>query len=469
MLIFTDMFMKKSVFLAIASSLLLFSCTTVDGPDQKDETPDTPVTPVDPEEPEVMSVTEQKEYLEKIGLEFIGMVPASDFKKIYNQMKSTHELYEDYDWDNVEEWAESAYDASLKALDQYTESWVDDYGSFAFKYVQEYNVYESLLLASNFTGRFTAGSGKWTYSKDDNLCFVFKNKKGEECRVELKTSGEVVKVYFGEMSDRTGYHWSYGSYTDTKYEFFDLTQYTIGIPETILITYTEGGDVLVDLEITTKLSDLRGKEFDISKSDLSFTSTLKLNNGYQISGGISYNANEQASVVCALKKDDTSLLTMAFAADISGIPSCNVSAFSSDDFDEDDYNTDNVNGSVKYVKVDVLGKVQVQGTLTNVRKFVEYLEKAADNNKNQANFVSYVNQANGLVDVNLFYDGSDVKQAYVKLEPFSDGRTWDCEPVLWFFDGTSYSTFEAFFNETDFKKFIDAAERLLDDYEKLFD
>ena len=65
-----------------------------------------------------------------------------------------------------------------------------------------------------------------------------------------------------------------------------------------------------------------------------------------------------------------------------------------------------------------------------------------------------------------------VKQATVKLEPFiseSWGGTtyWEAEPVLNFYDGSSYSTFEAFFNDKDFKSVIDTFEELADKYAAL--
>ena len=38
-----------------------------------------------------------------------------------------------------------------------------------------------------------------------------------------------------------------------------------------------------------------------------------------------------------------------------------------------------------------------------------------------------------------------------------------------FYDGSSYSSFEVFFNESDFKKVIDTYEELLDEYEDMIE
>ena len=78
-----------------------------------------------------------------------------------------------------------------------------------------------------------------------------------------------------------------------------------------------------------------------------------------------------------------------------------------------------------------------------------------------------------MIDFNLFYNNSAVKQATIKLEPFqksSWNRTkWEFEPIMVFFDGSSYSTFKAFFNSDDFESVINQFEDLLDDYKDLVD
>ena len=100
------------------------------------------------------------------------------------------------------------------------------------------------------------------------------------------------------------------------------------------------------------------------------------------------------------------------------------------------------------------------------------MESANDNKDNEKNFKSYITQANSLLDLNLFYDGKAVKQASVKFEPFAGEswgsyQYWDAEPVLYFYDGSSYSTFEAFFNDKDFKSVIDTFKGLADKYAAL--
>ena len=101
------------------------------------------------------------------------------------------------------------------------------------------------------------------------------------------------------------------------------------------------------------------------------------------------------------------------------------------------------------------------------------MEKADANDNNESTYKSYILQANSLLDIGLYYGNSNTKQASVFLEPFQQDdyyeRNWYCEPVLKFSDGTTYSTFEAFFDETSFQDVIDKFNALIDEYTDMVD
>jgi hypothetical protein len=249
---------------------------------------------------------------------------------------------------------------------------------------------------------------------------------------------------------------------------------TIGVPEKMTVSLTENGTSVVKTTLKIDLSGISGSEFNLSSSNLSVSSLTELNNGYTFDmSQVAYTA-AKPFVKYAISKNDVELVSFAAAADLNDIPSCNFSAFSSENFDVDDYDTDDANAKNAYVKFDMMGKLQIQGTISDVRKFADYIEKAEEYDTNESTFKSYVNLANSLMDISLFYDGSAAKQAAVKFEPFIDeswgGMTyWYAEPVMVFYDGSSYSSFEAFFNEIDFRRAIDAFEALANRYADLVD
>lgn len=485
---------KRNIFKLLSLGFSLAVCIVACDKNNDDNTDDnngnngdsgkteTPIEVVEPSVGEAMSQADQKEYLETVALEFMDLTPASDYKALVELGEYVADTYEDYDWDNVEDWAEDAFEATrealgIKTIDSDTSIWTSSWDgtTYTFIYNDIYTNYKALLLASNFTGHFTANNGKWMQDKANDLQFIFTDKQGQQCVAKLETIGSVKKVYAGDVYDNQDHDYDDRGNISISNEYYDRIKCTIGVPEKIVATLTQGGKQVVKTTVNINLDGINNDEFDISKSSLSISASTELNNGYKIEvQKVAYTGNTNASASCVLSKDGKQIVSMGAASDVNALPSVNVSAFSSDEFDEDDYNWDDVNGKKAFVKLDILGKVQMQGTISDIRKFVDYIDAADDNDRDERNYKSYINQANALMDVNLFYDGKNVKQASTKLEPFADedwnGRTeWDVEPVIYFFDGTSYSTFEAFFNERDFKKTIDAFEKLIDNYADLTD
>lgn len=426
-----------------------------------------------------MSSADQKEYLETIAWDFMDMMPSSDFNEIGELCRFIRNNYEeDYDWDNVEKWAKDAFDAAREALGTKTtetEEWSDWWGNYNYMYNYIYNNYKALLMASNFTGHFTASNGRWILENANDLQFIFADKRNQQCILSVLTSGNVKRVHAFNIDDWKDYDYERSGNTYINNEYYDRTQCTIGVPERILVRLTRGGHQVVQATINIDLNSLNGEEFDISQNSFSISTCIEWNNGYKFDvSKVTYTANTNASVAFTMSKNDINLVTIGVAGDIVDIPSVNVSAFSLDGFDSDDYDFDVSNVKNAYVKLDILGRIQIQGTLSDVRKFSDYLEDAEENERDERIFKSYVTMANSLADINLFYDGKNVKQAAVRMEPFANetwnGQIyWETEPVIFFYDGSSYSAFDVFFNEKDFKNTIDSFKSLVNMYSALVD
>ena len=118
-----------------------------------------------------------------------------------------------------------------------------------------------------------------------------------------------------------------------------------------------------------------------------------------------------------------------------------------------------------------MDKVKVMGKVKNVRRYVENLIDADKNDENEGKFKSYINQANELADINIYYDNKSTKQAKVELEPFEDsyyyGKYWYADYVLRFNDGSTYSTFDTFFGGNEFKDVVKKFEKLMENYKEL--
>ena len=466
--------MKKLVSLLLIGSVFSLSSALVScgGDDDSVDSPIVNPDPIKPEEPsknEAMTPLEQKEYLDVIARGFMDKTPASDFNeisKLYNHISNTYT--DNYDWDVVEDWGSEIFESlkeSLGTTDKEQEK--DSWGEYNYIYTN----YKALVMASNFKGQFKAIGNKWELSKADDLQFIFSDQHGKECVLKLVTSGNVKKVFIGNIDEWVDYNYDYSNDYYISNDYYDRTQLTVGVPENIVVTLTQGGSQVVKVTVKLNIGDLSNDKFDLSKNQLTASTLVELNNGYKFNvSQVAYNGNNKTSVSFDMSKNGESLASVAFSSDISGIPSCNIDAMVSGNIDEEDFNNSNMKNV--YVKLDIMGKLQIQGTLSDVRKFTDYINEADDKDDDEKTFKSYVNQANSLANFNLFYDGKSTKQATVTLEAFEEEswngmKYWYMEPMLNFYDGSSYSTFDAFFNDKDFKSVIDAFEKLADNYASL--
>ena len=466
--------MKKLVSLLLIGSVFSLSSALVScgGDDDSVDSPIVNPDPIVPEEPsknEAMTPLEQKEYLDVIARGFMDKTPASDFNEISKLCNHISNTYTDnYDWDEVGDWGSEIFESlkeSLGTTDKEQEK--DSWGEYNYIYTN----YKALVMASNFKGQFKAIGNKWELSKADDLQFIFSDQHGKECVLKLVTSGNVKKVFIGNIDEWVDYNYDYSNDYYISNDYYDRTQLTVGVPENIVVTLTQGGSQVVKVTVKLNIGDLSNDKFDLSKNQLTESTLVELNNGYKFNvSQVAYNGNNKTSVSFDMSKNGESLASVAFSSDISGIPSCNIDAMVSGNIDEEDFNNSNMKNV--YVKLDIMGKLQIQGTLSDVRKFTDYINEADDNDDDEKTFKSYVNQANSLANFNLFYDGKSTKQATVTLEAFEEEswngmKYWYMEPMLNFYDGSSYSTFDAFFNDKDFKSVIDAFEKLADNYASL--
>lgn len=470
-------FLSKYKFLAFACciSIVLASCdktTTEDPQDPQDPNtpenpnPSTPSEPSIPSQDEAMSPVAQKQYLESVGIQLLEYFKINKFNELTDLLSYSYNTYSNYSCDNISSWASEIYQDLINVSGQTSEK--DKDGNTIY-----YNNSTVLIMASNFHSHFIAQNGTWVKvenATNDNLQFEFKDQHNQTCILKLSSSGEIKKVRVANFDD--WYDSDYNSSTNTYSDYYDRTQLTIGIPEQIVLTLTCNEKVMLKETLNIDLSSITNEQFDFSKSSINLSAILELCNGYKIElSKASYTPNNLC-IDFNLSSNGTSLIKMTTSSDIKDIPSIKLEDLYS--FDEDDYDISNTSASNAYAKIDILGKVQVQGAISQVNKYIEYLYSAENNDTNESEFKSYINQANALTKFYVLYDGTETIQASIKLEPFvesgygSYSDYWYYEPVFVFYDGSSYCSLEAFFYDADFKKVLDTFEQIIEDYSNKF-
>ena len=423
-----------------------------DDPIEKPNTPDTP-TPSNPQGDKKLNSTEQKEKLETIAKAFMAEVNANNFTSLKNLASYCYNHYidnDDFDNDVVSEWFEDALQA---AAGDPVKTKNEKYGNW----IESRKMYNRVIALSNFTGHFTAQSKSWKKETAEDLQFNFTDQDGKKCNITVAHSGDVKKAYITDTED--WYDWDYDSNKGEYTEYVNEYKEYVMVPEHITITLTQNGSKVIETVVNIDHSAFTGPEVDLSKDGLVTNVIAKIADFTWEVQRAEYSAkSHKASITGYMKKGSTTLAT--FQAEAGGL-----------DITNESFN----DARQATISFDLLGQMQIKATCSNVKKYAELIDQAEENDENGPLFKSYINQANELTDIDVYYDKGSVRQAKMKLMTFeeksywSSYSYWDYEPVIYFDDNTSYSTFNAYFNESDFRSVIDTFESLIRGYENLFE
>lgn len=448
--------MKKRWYLLLALPLVLGAPTVLsscgdDEPDpiEKPNNPDTPNTPGDNNQGETKLDSEsQKLKLQATAQKFMKEVPADEMRNLSQLADYVNDAYIDnskFSNDVVTDWFKKLIDSNLSpdGKEDISNYWSKEY-------------YKRIIELSQFKGKFVAGKEGWTKSNADDLQFEFKDQNGITCVLTLKTSGKTAKVYVDETWGDCKYEPTIDGEYSKRIDVIEKNY--VYVPEHITTTLLQGGNTLVSAEVNIDHSQFLGPEYDLSKDAVSTNATVKINNYVWVVDRAAHNSKEgSAYVKGSMSKAGKTLVSFeASAADTK--------------LDEDG---ELLQGGAAKVSVNILDEVQIKGTCSNVKTFADYMDKADQFEENESQFKSYVNQANSLLNLGIYFNGGSMRQAKVQLECFEDGyanwKYWTYEPVLVFEDNSTYSTFTAFFNETSFREVINSFEDLVRSYEKLIE
>ena len=440
----------------------------------------------------VYSAVKQKEIIEDAAIDLLNLFPTQNFEAQFNLGKDIQKIYDTYRWDNVEEWAKDAFEKSRTFLDEdggkigdqvYNYNYLSiSYRYIDFEYTRNYNL---LLALSNFTGHFIANNRGWDYYPNEELQFDFKDRDGNDCMIRLSTEGKTTTLKSPAYN-----HHEYDSHREETddvisyyyYTYYDKYNLQAVVPEIIRLSLVRGGMPVVELYLKTDIRSLTDDSYlDLSTSIIGINSELKLDNGYRfVADNVLYEGNKNVLVQAHAYKDEDELLSVEVSAAMKGFPQLVISDEGEDAFKkyfQEDIKTDRSDVSDLNIKIDIHKKIQIAGSVTSLRKLLEYNDKANEFELEENKFKQYVSSINETIDMGLYFNGYDTKQADVIVEAFPKSRwyaglervEWDMRPVIVLSDGSQTSTFDDYFDEREFSKLIRVYESLLDDYEEMAD
>lgn len=393
------------------------------------------VTPPDP--------TNDKEFLDKTAREFVGMFNSgqtANYASIYNAVRNT----------KGGEAGEKIEDI-IDGLTTRTET-------------TNLTIYKYAIKAAAFKGRYVLRNGSWFLENGNGHSAVFFDDMGRLCELTVTMSGLTKKVIVYEEKDNF-YDWYYGTFNEEDYI------YEAEIPSHIECVLTQGGSQLVKLVCDFDLNSIvEGQRVNVSRNSLSFTCVADLRDVAKITTTARYVAQGTSAVSIIVEKNGRRILTAEAASQ------SNLQTQAPEEWDEDD--VERISNTV--LNLNILDKVQIKGSCSNINELVQTLDRA-DSDRNRYNYEAvkqYVDLANNLIQAKAYYNNTATVRATLRFDVdhredyyygYGDSQT-RYYPVasIQFADGSSFFV-SNYFTEDAFRVLVDMVADLKDDVESQFD
>lgn len=389
---------------------------------------------------EALKADTQKEKLEQVASKLMNEFDVKEYENLIEvsevMFRHADKYYydEDYDWsaleDPFEDIAESLYDESNVGKNRWECTLT--------------------LFLSNCTGEVTLSKHEATYKESKKTKVVLKDVDGEDWEFEV-TSKNLKEVYLGEYLD------TYYNY-DTGKDATDAYYVSVEIPNSLTFSVTKGGKFFAEATVRFDYS-ISEDGLDIERDRIGVEVDLTIDDLTMLLKKASYDAaTDKLEYSYAFKKGEVFILSQS------------VKASAKVDVDEDDdYYVEDWDASVD-VEMNILGEVQVKGTCTDANKLASYLDAYYETEKDCERAV---NNANALIDLGVYYDCTDVKQASIEFDVVVDEDYYGyedfwIEPVIVFEDGSSYLFYE-YFDDRIFEVLAEDFEDFIFDYEEEFE
>ncbi len=502
-----------------------FSCSddTLGGGDGGDEV----------KQPDPIKPGASKEFFQETAIEFLDKISAQDYQNLSDFSKYLSEEFEYFDIDeDFVDLVESLYDEDHQSNEYYgaplrnpvqmlsdlsqlalevagNSFGIGDYLTEIYEYFNYYSFSMDAAL-SDLYGKFKPNYEDEIFEFDnrsvkDRMEISIQDNNGDVWVAILKGSESTSYVtlnyrYYGDYSYKEDYSYDYSyGYKD---EYSDEYDVVVEIPEEIEFFLTCNGSNVVSLTVDSKIPlsiewdedcyredgcDEYGDwyynhdhNFDVSLdyTELIVNAELSVNNySEKFSSSINDNAISFNSL---MKIDDTDMIEASIVAkgDFKEIKE-NFSENINEWYDDEDVDLNElgkISGSIN-----ILDRVQFDLSCNSVDGIIASIENIDDHDYGSDDhdfkvFTNYVNELNEKFDVKVYYNNEKTLQAVLKMEAEKDYYDeWNeeyyydvCPIIIFESDGSKYSL-EEFFDDNIFNKVENKFEKLVEDFEELFD
>lgn len=361
----------------------------------------------------------------------------------------------------LSQWDSQAYKNALDLLTQLMKYDMKALGHDAYKRMQTMKAiidgtpnYRLLFGADILTGHFTvsAEGDRWVKVSDaDDLQFTFNDKDGKPCVVTFTTSGATKTISLpvdqedGEdseedMQNSAKYLALFGLTIDNiKTLMSGVTRMDMVVPEHTQLIMTQGSTTLLNGTVDVDLSSLKEGE-SVDALVLSMNAIFAKSSGtgtFELSlKDTGYKPVMGANIDFTAKSDGLPILSLKVS-----VPG----TWKGLDLQTLDFGLESIS-----VNLDVMGQVQVKGGIASIRGFLVAMLSADDSD--EESFKAALEQVNQMLDLKLYYDGSNTAAGWIMLQPYYDeeDEEWAAAPVICFASDNSVYPVGEFFSAENF-------------------
>lgn len=454
---------KNHLFWAVAlcTSVCLSSC---------DETknPDGGLLEEPKGEMELLSPDAQKDLLVEVGEELLNTFDPEDQRAAVELADELYHKYKEYDWDQIsvdfEEEFEEIYSREFESffsLPRRLASAITDKQSLSLEDM------EILLTLSKFgyiiEFNDKTKSVKMTETDDASITVKFSDANGTKCEAKVWGEGKEIE---GSYTYEDG-HWDwgydeYGNYYDNGWVVDGKRTIRVKVPTTIKMHLKHGNEALISFTFNwdSNIEDYVNTSMNLQVINLKFAEETKVSTK-NASAVFSFSYGDKPLVAAAANLPKYELISWEGGKDIT-------EEEGEEWLEEYEDKYASLLGKIGAgeAKVDILGKIQIKGGITDGAALVD-----AYYNWDDTRYSDRLKECEALCDfmnkyiyLSVYYNNTTTEQAKLLMNTYEDYGYYDVEPVMYFPQEETSIAITTYFNSSKFLGLLDIIEDLANSY-----
>ena len=418
-------------------------------------------------EMELLSPDAQKDLLVEVGEELLKTFNPEDQRVAVELADELYYKYKKYDWDQIaEDFEEEFDDIYSREFDSFFSMPRRLAGAITGKQSISLEDMEILLTLSKFGYVLEfddkTKSVKITKTDDASIIAKFSDSDGTKCEAKVWGEGKEIE---GSYTYEDG-HWDwgydeYGNYYD-NWVVDGKRTIRVKVPTTIKMYLKHGNEALISFTFKwdSNIEDYVNTSMNLQVINLSFAEETKVSTT-EASAVCSFSYGDKALVAAAVNLPKYELISWEDGKDIT-------EEEGEDWLEEYDDKYASLLGKVGAgeAKVDILGKVQIKGGVTDGAALVDAYYNwddtyYSDDLKECEALCEFMNK---YLYLSVYYNNTTTEQAKILMDTYEYYGYYDVEPVMCFPQEETSIAIATYFNSSKFLGLIDIVEDLANSY-----